>query len=156
MGLTPFLHFQSNVLDHIDDEVKLVLDINYKGVKVERLQQIQFLIANTGERAIKDLIKPLSLHINGEIEIMDANILYVHPDGRKVKLNLEKPNNKIEFIFPLLNKDDFFIAKFLINGAPKKSDYQFSITADDLPPILDIERLSYTQIARDEKRKIRS
>ncbi len=47
--LVPFIQFQSNVLDHIDDEVKSDLEIKYKGIKVERLQQIQFLIANTGE-----------------------------------------------------------------------------------------------------------
>ena len=111
--LTPFLQFQSNVLDHIDDEVKSDLNIEYKGVGVERLQQIQFLIANTGERAIKDLIEPLSLHINGEIEVMDANLLYIHPDGRKVHLTLDKPNNKIAFDFPLLNKMIFLLPSFL-------------------------------------------
>jgi hypothetical protein len=88
--LTPFLQFKSNVLDHIDDEVKSDLDIEYKGVRVERLQQVQFLIANTGERAIKEPIKPLSLHIDGEIEVMDANLLYAHPDGRKVNSPLKK------------------------------------------------------------------
>jgi len=151
--LVPFLQFQSDVLDQIDDEVKSDLEIKYKGIKVDRLQQIQFLVANTGEKAIKELIKPLSLKIKGKVSIMDAKILYIHPKGREVTLILDKTNNTVNFNFPLLNKDDFFIVKFLINGSPKKSDYGFSITADDFPPNLSIQRLSYRQITSDKKDK---
>lgn len=148
--LTPFLLFKSNILDHIDDEVKSNLKIEYNGIKVERLQQILFVIANTGERAIKEQIKPLELKISGKLEIIDAGIVYVHPCGREVKLNVDKKvDNKVEFNFCLLNKDDFFVVKLLINGAPQKLDYRFSITAEDLPPELDVRRLYYDQIGQE-------
>lgn len=153
--LVPFLQYQSNVLDHIENDVKSDLDIEYKGVKVERLQQSQFLIANTGEKAIRDIIKPLRLDIHGEIEIMDVNLLHVHPAGREISINVDKESNTVEFNYPLLNKDEFFIVKLLVNGAPKKSDYKFSISAEDLPPILNIQRLSYQQIESEEKVKER-
>ncbi len=84
---------------------------------------------------------------------MDANILHIHPKGREVSLDFDKEKNIANFRFPLLNKDDFFIVKFLINGAPVKSDYEFSITADDLPPNLTIQRLSYRQISVDNKKE---
>lgn len=151
MELTPFIQLQSNVLSHIDKEVKSDLHIEYKGVKVENLQQLQFLIANTGERVIRDTIKPLRLSLPQDIEIMDAAILYVAPNGREVTLNTSKPANSIEISFPLLNKDEFFILKLLLNGAPSSSDLRFTIVADDLPPQLDIHRLTDNQIEKEEK-----
>lgn len=147
--LTPFLHFQANVLDSIDDEVKSDLEIAYRGVKVDRLQQVQFLIANTGERAIGTPIQPLTMRVDGDIEIVDGNILHIHPEGREVTLNVLAEETGATLEFPLMNSDDFFVVKFLIRGAPKRSDFQFSIAADDLPPRLTIQPLGYEQIATD-------
>jgi hypothetical protein len=149
--LTPFMQLQSNVLSHIDEEVKSDLHIEYKGVKVENLQQLQFLIANTGERAVRDVIKPLRLELPKDSEIMDASILYVFPEGREVKLDTKKTGNILEFNFPLLNKDEFFIFKLLIKGEPQRKELKFRIVADDLPPELKIKRLTYNQIERESK-----
>ena len=149
--LTPFIQLQSNVLSHIDKEVKSDLHIEYKGVKVENLQQLQFLIANTGERAIRDTIKPLRLDLPQDVVIMDAAILYVAPKGREVSLNISNSASSVELNFPLLNKDEFFIFKLLLKGAPSRSDLKFTIVADDLPPQLSIRRLTYNQIEKEEK-----
>lgn len=149
--LTPFVQLQSNVLSRIDKEVKSDLHIEYKGVKVENLQQLQFLIANTGERAIRNVIRPLRLDLPKDVEIMDASILYVAPQGREVSLNIPETANTIELDFPLLNKDEFFIFKLLLKGAPSRDDLKFTIVADDLPPQLDIQRLTYNQIEKEEK-----
>ena len=149
--ITPFEQLQSNVLSHIDKEVKSDLHIEYKGVKVENLQQLQFLIANTGERAIRDVIKPLRLDFPQDVEIMDAAILYIAPNGREVSLNIPEAANSVELEFPLLNKDEFFIFKLLVKGAPSRSDLKFTIVADDLPPELDIQRLTYNQIEKEER-----
>ena len=149
--LTPFMQMQSNVLSHIDKDVKTDLHIEYKGVKVDNLQQLQFLVANTGERAIRDIIKPLRLELPNEVEIMDASLLYIAPEGREVSLAISEPANSIEFDFPLLNKDEFFIFKLLIKGAPERKDLKFSIVADDLPPELEIRRLSYSQIEKEDR-----
>lgn len=154
--LTPFIQMQSNVLSSIDSEVKSDLHIEYKGVKVENLQQVQFLIANTGERAIRDLIKPLCLHLPDQVEIMDASILYIAPEGREVSLNVSEKESSISFEFPLLNKDEFFIFKLLLKGAPERRELKFSIVADDLPPTLSIQRLTYRQIESEEKSEKRN
>lgn len=149
--LTPFLQLQSNVLSHIDEEVKTDLHIEYKGVKVDNLQQIQFLIANTGERAIRDIIRPMKLDLPDDAEIMEGSILHISPEGRAVDFEILESRTSVEFNFPLMNKDDFFIIKFLVKGTPSKSDLKFSLVADDLPPQLDIRRLSHNQIESDRK-----
>ena len=151
--LTPFIQLQSNVLSHIDEAVKSDLHVEYKGVKVENLQQLQFLIANTGERAVRDIIKPLRLELPDESEILDASILYVFPEGREVDIDARKSGNVLEFNFPLLNKDEFFIFKLLIKGEPKRKELKFKIVADDLPPELEVQRLTYSQIERESKGK---
>lgn len=151
--LTPFIQLQSNVLSHIDEEVKSDLHVEYKGVKVESLQQLQFLVANTGERAVRDIIKPLRLELPESTEIMDASILYVFPEGREVNIDPKASGNILEFNFPLLNKDEFFIFKLLIKGEPKRKELKFKIVADDLSPELEIQRLTYSQIERESKEK---
>ena len=149
--LTPFIQLQSNVLSQIDKEVKSDLHVEYKGVKVEHLQQLQFLIANTGERAVRDIIKPLRLELPENSEIMDASLLYIFPEGREVNINSEKAGTILEFEFSLLNKDEFFIFKLLVKGEPKREELKFKIVADDLPPELKIQRLTYNQIERESK-----
>lgn len=151
--LTPFIQLQSNVLSRIDKDVKSDLHIEYKGTKVENLQQVQFLIANTGERALRDVIKPLSLKLPDAVEIMDAAMLHIFPEGREVTLTVSENDCSVNFDFPLLNKDEFFIFKLLLKGEPKSKELKFSIVADDLPPRLDIKRLDYSQIEREEKSK---
>lgn len=149
--LTPFAQLQSNILSHIDKDVKSDLHIEYKGVNVDSLQQLQFLIANTGERSIRDVIRPLRLEFPEDVEIMDASILYISPKGREVTLATSNPANSIEFNFPLLNKDEFFIFKLLLKGAPERKALKFSIVADDLPPELEIQRLTYNQIEKENR-----
>lgn len=149
--LIPFMQLQSNVLSHIDEEVKTDLHIEYKGVKVENLQQIQFLIANTGERAIRDIIRPMKFDLPDDVEILEGSILHISPEGREVEFKILESRSTVEFEFPLLNKDDFFIFRLLVKGTPSKEDLKFSLVADDLPPQLDIQRLSYNQIESDQK-----
>jgi len=151
--LTPFMQLQSNVLSRIDEDVKTDLHIEYKKTKVENLQQMQLLIANTGERAIKEIIKPLRLDLPSNCQIMDANILHVSPDGREVEMQLSDSGNSVQFEFSLLNKDDFFIVKLLINGSPKKSEIVLSIVLDDLPPKLSLKTLDYNQIEKKDKKE---
>lgn len=149
--LTPFIQLQSNVLSRIDHEVKSDLHIKYKGIKVDNLQQVQFLIANTGERAIRDIIKPLNLELPDTVEVMDAAILHTFPEGREVSLTVSESDCAVSFDFALLNKDEFFIFKLLLKGEPNMEELEFSIVADDLPPRLGIRRLGYGQIEREEE-----
>lgn len=84
---------------------------------------------------------------------MDASILYVFPKGREVNIDPRASGNILEFNFPLLNKDEFFIFKLLIKGEPERKELKFKIVADDLPPELEIQRLTYSQIERESKEK---
>lgn len=56
--VTPFIHLASSVLAGIDPVVREALKIHYGDVEVKELYQLQFLIANDGERAIRDCIEP--------------------------------------------------------------------------------------------------
>ena len=148
-SLTPYVDFTSSILSGIDDDVKQVLDIQYKGMKVNNLTEIQLLIANTGDISIRDLIHPLELDIPNTISIIDVVLLYIYPKGREVKLN--HTDNKIIIDFDLLNKKDFFVIKFLFDGKLKVSDFKFKITVDDLPPIIQAKRMPYDLIEEDNK-----
>ena len=59
-SLTPYIHFSSSLFDGVDPSVRESLKIAYKGTPVNELLEIQFLIANTGERSIRDVIHPLT------------------------------------------------------------------------------------------------
>lgn len=162
------MQYISEFLTDIDEDVKKKLEIDYDGQKVNSIYQVQFIIANTGDFPIRDIIKPLTLKIPNQAEVLDANIVHIEPNGREVNLKTIKITNEniVEFQFPLLNSSDYFVAKLLVKvEAPrlqeiKKEDsndddddnflnfntynlFKFNITADDLPPEVLSERLPH-------------
>lgn len=153
ISLTPFIQFSSSSLKGIDSKVRKDLQIKYNGQDIENLFEIQFLIANTGNKAIKNILEPLSLNIPNDCNLLDAHILHVSPTGRKVKLNITDDKSSIEFDFSLLNSGDFFIVKLLINGNPSDKDFNFSIVAEDLSPTLETSFLPMDAIGHINERK---
>lgn len=149
--LTPFIDITSSIFTDLDEEVKKVLNIEFKGRKVNNLTEVQFLIANTGDRAIRDIIKPLEITLPPQISLIDVALLYVYPKGRNVIL--EKNENKIIMNFDLLNKKEFFVMKILFDGDVENLDFEFRITVDDLPPILHGEPLPYNLIETDKPKR---
>lgn len=155
--LTPFIQMRSNILSHIDEKVKTDLKIKYKDVEVNNLQQLQFLIVNTGEKSIKGIINPLTLCLPDNTKIMDYSVVYIHPEGRDITTKLSVEENKLEFNFNLLNKDEFFIVKLLVKGTPSRKELLFTIEAEDLPPKLSVKPLPYNHVetkGKSEKRKL--
>ena len=150
-SLTPYIQFSTSVFRGVDPSVREAVKIEYKEVQIKDLFEIQFLIANTGERPIRDIINPLTLHVPEESQILDASILYIHPKGREVSISV-KESHAI-FNFALLNSDEFFIAKILLEGELKQEDFKFSISVDDLPPTLKQRLLPYELIDTGEKRE---
>ena len=150
-SLTPYIQFSTSVFRGVDPSVRDSLKIEYKEVKINDLYEIQFLVANTGERAIRDIIQPLTLHVPEGSQILDASILHIHPEGREVSISVE--GSDTIFKFPLLNSDDFFITKILLEGEPKDKDFSFSISVDDLPPTLKPRFLPHDLVDTGEKRK---
>jgi len=150
--LTPFLLFYSSPLDDIDKEVLKDLEIKYKTTKINNLLEIQFLIANTGDKAIKNIIEQLTLEIPNNCFLLDSVITHISPEGRKVILIIDENKKKIKFEFQLLNSRDFFIIKLLIDGKTSPSNFKFTIVSEELPPILKYEYLP-SESLQDEKKK---
>ena len=150
-SLTPYIQFSTSIFRGVDPSVRDALKIEYKGVQINDLFEIQFLIANTGERPIRDVIRPLTLYVPEGSQILDASILYIYPKGREVAISVKESN--VIFDFTLLNSDEFFIAKILLEGEPKEQDYKFSISVDDLPPTLNQRFLPPDLVDTGEKRE---
>jgi hypothetical protein len=133
-ALTPYMQFHSSLFDGVDPSVRESLKIAYKGTAVSELTEVQFLIANTGERPIRDLLAPLSLVMPSGCSLLDASVLHISPEGREVKI--VQTTACVMFVFPLLNAREFFITKLLLQGKAKRKDFKFTVTVDDLPPTL--------------------
>lgn len=157
--LSCFVQYVSEILTDIDPDVKNNLEVDFKGQKVESLYQVQFVIANTGDIPIRDIINPLNLKIPNEGIILDANLLHIDPKGREINLDIADSNDSISFDFPLLNSGEYFISKLLIKGEPPRHEikegeenrrlidygsydlFDFTITADELPPEIASQHL---------------
>jgi len=155
-SLTPFVHLSSSVLSDIDPEVRSDLKILFHEQQIDDLTHIQLLIANTGSRAIRDCIKPLSITFPNETNILDYSIIYKHPKERVISAKHSKGKrgtpDSIEVSFPLMNAGEFFLIKFLIDGKVDPFDLQYRITVDDLPPTLEAEWLPYSSIIKETKK----
>lgn len=165
-ALTPYLQFSSKLFQKIDPELKESLIIEYKGRPIENMSQAQFVIANTGDFAIRDIIEPLKLTLPKEKLIFSANVIHIQPEGRKIdcRIDEEENSNSIILDIPLLNKGEFFVLKILYQDyeleeaqeeqtekkRKKASNYQFSITADDLPPNFEIQQLPYSYYEKEK------
>jgi len=149
-SLTPYTQFFSTPLHGIDQEVRKDLIIKYKDKEIQELFEIQFLIANTGDKAIRDIIKPLTLTIPGKCNLLDATILHISPSGRNISLEYFEESNKISFCMQLLNSNEFFIVKLLLDKECEAKEFIFSIVADELPPILEGRTLTYDDIKSSE------
>lgn len=155
-SLTPFIQFSSSPLIGLDPNIRNDLIIKYKNAQVDNLFEIQFLIANTGDKSIKTPIKPLTLHIPEGCELLDANVLHTNPEGRTVEFEFTHEKKTINYIFSLLNKEEFFITKLLLNGTASHEDFKFLIEAEELPPTLEIQRLPLDAIGiKGRKKKLR-
>jgi len=134
-SLIPYKNFIARVFSDIDPELKKDLKIKYKGINVDNFYQVQFTIINTGNRSLNNFIKPLTLIIPNNGEILDAKILYICPEGREITLNIGPRGNFISYNIPLLNSGEYFVTKLLIKGdVEPNQDFVFKVTAEDLPP----------------------
>jgi hypothetical protein len=151
-SLTPYIQYYSSPFRDIDPEVKKSIAINYVGNPIDNLFEVHFLIANTGDKAIRDVIEPLTLLFPGDCILLDASIAHRHPEGTSVEVKRSEDSKKLSFPFKLLNSGDFFIVKILLDGSPKLQDLAFSIVVDELPPMLKPQRLSLDAIVTQKKK----
>jgi len=153
-SLTPYVQFTSKPLQGISADVRKALQVTYAGVPVEDFYEVQFLVANTGDKAIRDLIEPLSLAVPEKCTLLNASVVHAEPTGLKTLLTIPEDRRSISIDFPLLNKGDFFVLKVLLNGAPKLEELKFSILVDELQRQLPVERLDFDAIAISNKREL--
>ena len=62
-SLSTYIQFITEILSDIDPEVEKKLQVSYNQQEVESLYQVQYVIANTGDIPIRDIIEPLTLII---------------------------------------------------------------------------------------------
>jgi hypothetical protein len=130
----------SFVFDDIAQDVRNQLQFRFQDREVKELQQVIFLVANDGERAIRDVIEPLTLAIKNDVEILDASIVHRKPEGLKVNIvsTVQKTTGTdLAMHFPLLNKGEFFVVKLLLSGRFKPSP--LTILCDDLPRSIEMQ-----------------
>lgn len=155
-SLTPYIHNSSQVLSWIDPIVRGELKVSFREEEVKDLTLMEFIIANDGERSIRDCIEPLSVLLPKEAKLLDASILHKYPSELNVRIISEEQKDgstKIQFPFPLLNRGDFFLTKLLVKGNLEAGDLVFHILVDDLPPTLKAKSIPI-RTTSDENAKV--
>ncbi len=86
--------------------------------------------------------------------MLDATILFAKPEKLGVTIAIESlPDGATKVTFPcaLLNKGEFFLVKFLLEGSVAPGDLLFQITADDLPRTIRPRSLPFEAIKERSK-----
>jgi len=138
-SIAVYLTLNSRIFAGIEPSVREQLKFYFSDAEVRDVSQIEFIIANDGERALRDFIQPLSVELPAGVEILDASILYRKPEQLIAEVEQTRSaagRAELSFRFPLLNQGDFFLVKLLLNGRLKYPDLEFHILADDLPRVI--------------------
>ena len=125
----------------VGEAIKPEVDILFRGEKVEDVHLLEVKIINNGNEHVKeeDYKKPITFEFNPDAEIMDMSAEKRSSDSIQISFNL-KAQNMVEITPNLLNKKDWFIAKFLIN---KYEDFNLSLRAIDIGKIGEYTPPSY-------------
>lgn len=150
-SLTPFLHYASSPLNGIASDVKRDLKITYQGAPVQDFFEAQFIVANTGEKAIRDLIEPLGFVVPEGSTLLDAVLIHRSPIEFQANIEVDTQRKGFKVNFPLMNSGDFFILKVLLDGTPKLEQLRFTILVDELPRTLKISELSFGEVSTTGK-----
>lgn len=135
----------------VDADIRNELTIQYRGEKVNELSVIEFLVANEGADAVRDAIKPLTFDMGSNCRLVDASVTYIQPEGREIDVE-RYSERQFSCIFPLLNSDEYFYVKVIADGLISISEIKCTITAENLPPRIDIESTARVSIGPDERR----
>ena len=117
----------------VGEAIKPEVDILFRGEKVEDVHLLEVKIINDGNEHVKeeDYKKPITFEFNSDAEIMDMSAEKRSSSSIQISFNLQA-QNVVEIIPNLLNKKDWFIAKFLLN---KYKDLDLSLHAIDIGEI---------------------
>lgn len=150
--LSVYKWLSARIFSGIDPDVRHQLHFTFRGEEVDDLHQLEFLVANDGERAISNIIEPLTMHLPPGIRVLDASIIYRQPNEFAAEIEVfaePKTPPAIRLIFPLMNKGEFIFVKLLLGGALRSKDVEFRLLADDLPRSLKFKHLPESANVRD-------
>jgi len=137
----------------VDPEIRSGLSIQFRDETVKQLNVIEFLIANEGADAIRQSIEPLTFDMGDKCRILDASVTYVEPEGREISVKVTSDRN-FRCDFPLLNPSEYFYVKVVADGRMNISGIKCTITAENLPPKIDIESAAGVNIGPKESRDL--
>jgi len=135
-SLTPYIKYSCSLLNDDFSDVRRDLKVIYKKQEIDDLYEICFLIVNTGDKPIQDVIEPLTLSIPEKCTLLEASFFPKEDKPKNIKIKISKNKKKVSYVFPLLNRREFFMTRLLLNGTPVEKDFEFSIICAGLPPIL--------------------
>ena len=150
-----FVTLFNRVFVGIDAHVRKSLEFKYNQETITELQQINFIVANDGDRAIRDCIEPLTIAVNKPVRLLDASILYRSPADLRVELTHssdEKGAPVITCSFPVMNAGEFFLVKLLLDCYVKQDDLFCQILCDDLPRKFATKLLSSSAMREPTRR----
>jgi hypothetical protein len=136
-----------SLLADADDEVAAGLKVYYRGAEVSDPYQIHYGIFNMMDLPITNCVEPLSINIPKGVKVVEAKVVSVHPEGRKVdkpKVHGD-PDGSTQVIFPfkILNKREGFVVRLLLDGMLDPRELKFQIQAEGLPPMIEPEIGTY-------------
>lgn len=149
--LSPYIQLALPVLRHVHPDVRARLRIQYQDRNIDDLLQARIIIVNEGQLSIRDCIQPLTLPLPPEVSVLDASILYIHPGGRDVALEMVQRDDggtDLRFLFSLLNRNEFFVVQILLDRVINLYSQDFTIAVDDLPPNLPAQKLPYSAVRK--------
>lgn len=141
------------VLRAADSQINRDLDIRFRGQAVTDLCILELLVANEGVSAVRAPIRPLTVTIKDGCSIVDASVTYIHPEGRDVEVRVISAR-EFSCIFDLLNTDEYFYVKLITDGQLDSYDLDVAVTAEDLPPRLEVKS-GYSAHFEDDDRRFK-
>jgi hypothetical protein len=137
-----------SIFSGVDPEIRRGLSIKFRDETVQQLSVVEFLIANEGADPIRESIEPLTCTIGEKSRIVDVTVTYVQPEGRSISAETVS-DRAFKISFPLLNPSEYFYIKLIVDGPVDRSKIKCTITADNLPPTIDVESAAGVSFEED-------
>ena len=154
--LTIYILLSKNIFGESHETIKDKLKLVHNSKDVTDPFMIHYLIVNEGAVAIQNIIEPLTLKLPTGVHVLDASVLNIHPEGRKIDLSLsyDDEQSKIEVHFPLLNKEERFTLQLLLDGKIDSENESFEITVENISPLITPKRMPEDAVEARRKRQL--
>lgn len=144
-SLSCYLMFHASPMSGMAPRVRKELGVEFRGQTIGNLIEAQFLIVNDGYKAVRDVIKPLSLQWPDMVRVLDAQVVQTNAQGINSTALLSpsaEAAERVELSFDLLNAREWLVLKVIADGPAEATDWKWSIVSDDLPRGVALRRLT--------------